>query len=68
MQIAFDAKERASYRLERGDAYPHMKSWGRAFRLSAIERDELIMATYRRKMEDDESFRETVLSALGVRP
>ena len=68
MQLAFDAKERASYRLDRGDAYPHMKSWGRAFRQSQVEREELIMATYRRRMENDASFHEKVMAALGMAP
>lgn len=68
LQIAFDAKERAAYRLDRHDAYPHMKSWGRAFRQSAVERDELIMTMYRRKMEEDHDFRDKVLSALGMKP
>jgi hypothetical protein len=68
LQIAFDAKERASYRMERGQAYPHMKSWGHAFRQSAVERDEQIMLLYRRKMEDDQLFREKVLGVMGVTP
>lgn len=67
LQIAFDAKERASYRLERGDGYPHMKSWGRAFRQSQVERDELLMSMYRRKMESDASFYGAVMSTLGVK-
>lgn len=66
LQIAFDAKERAGYQMREGRAYPHMKSWGHAFRQAAVERDELIMIAYRQKMQDDQSFREKVLAALGV--
>jgi hypothetical protein len=66
LQIAFDAKERAQYDLREGRAYPHMKSWGHAFRSSAVERDHLILMTYRQKMQEDSDFREKVLAALGV--
>lgn len=66
LQIALDAKERASYDLREGRAYPHMKSWGYAFRSSVVERDHLLLMTYRQKMQEDASFREKMLAALGV--
>jgi hypothetical protein len=66
LQIAFDVKERVGYKMERGDAYPHMKSWGRGFRQMAVERDEMILAVYRRKMENDAAFYEKVMAAFGA--
>jgi len=66
LQIALDAKERAAHDLHQGRAYPHMKSWGHAFRSSVVERDHLLLMTYRQKMQEDASFREKMLAALGV--
>lgn len=66
LQIALDAKERASHDLQHGRAYPHMKSWGHAFRSSAVERDHLVLMAYRQKMQEDADFRERVLAAFGV--
>lgn len=67
LQAAFDAKERASYRLDRGDGFPHMKSWGRAFRLSQVEREEVLLSLYRRKMESDAAFFEKAMASIGLK-
>jgi hypothetical protein len=67
-QIALDAKERATQDMHHGRAYPHMKSWGHGFRSSVVERDHLLLMTYRQKMQEDASFREKIFAALGVKP
>lgn len=66
LQIALDAKERAVHDLQHGLAYPHMKSWGHGFRSSVVEKDHVLLLTYRQKMQEDASFRERIFAALRV--
>jgi len=66
LQIALDAKEASAREVQAGHAYPHMKSWGHAFRSMVVERDHLVLMTYRQKMQEDADFRAKVLAALGV--
>jgi hypothetical protein len=66
LQMSLDAKERANHDMRAGTPYPHMKSWGHAFRSSVVERDHQILLVYRQKMQEDSEFREKVFMALGV--
>jgi hypothetical protein len=66
LQMALDARESTNHDMANGNAYPHMKSWGRGFRTSVVELDNLILMMYRQKMREDADFRERVLAAFGV--
>jgi len=67
LRMSLDAGRRAEHEVNSGQGYPHMKSWGRAFRMSAVQRDHYLMELYQHKMARDEKFRNTVLAALGVK-
>ena len=57
LEAAIEAKSRAHY-----GEYAHMKSWGRAFRLSVIEREAMAHSLLRQKMDRDEIFAAKVIS------
>lgn len=66
LQISMDARERTMSEMAHSTPYPHMKSWGRGFRMMVSDKDNRILMMYRQKMHEDASFREKVLAALGV--
>lgn len=66
IRMAFDARRGAEHSVNAGQAYPHMKSWGRAFRISAVQRDHYLMEMYQHKMSHDEMFRKAAMAAFGV--
>jgi hypothetical protein len=67
LRMSLDASRRAEHEVNSGQGYPHMKSWGRAFRMSAVQRDHYLIEMYQHKMSRDEKFRNAVLTALGVK-
>ncbi len=60
--IAFEVKS-AAREYER-NRYDHMKSWGRGFRQSVIEREIMAERLFRSKCERDEAFVTKVFGAL----
>lgn len=67
LQIMLEAKERTVHEMTMGKPYPHMKSWGHAFRSMAAERDNVIRMAYRQRMGDDYDFRERAFQMLGIK-
>jgi hypothetical protein len=64
LQIAMDTKRDARHRLHEGE-YAHMKSWGRGFRLSVIEREQQALRIVEHKMQRDTDFAAKIFRALG---
>jgi hypothetical protein len=64
IQLAMDAKRDARHRLHEGE-YAHMKSWGRGFRLSVIEREQQVLRIVEHKMQRDTDFAAKIFRALG---
>lgn len=63
-ETSLHARRAGRERVASGDAYPHMKSWGRGFRTIITEQDERIHALFIRRMERDSDFASKMLERL----
>lgn len=64
MEIHLEANGRANYEAASGKLYPHMKSWGHAYRVAMREREIIIERTFQENAQRDKKFFETARKKL----